>query len=318
MVEHVALLIVGLALLLASGDLLVRGAVGLATAQRVPTLIVGLTIVAFGTSAPELVVSVQSVLAGAPGIALGNVIGSNIANVLLVLGFPAVIFPIAAQAHGLKLHTSVMLAATAAFAAVAYLFGAITLAIGTALFAAIVGYVVYTGARGKNREEPSMVDDVAEFGQSDRLTPRILFFLAIGLVGLPVGAHLLVDHGGQLAAALGVRDEIIGLTIVAFGTSLPELATVVAAAMHRKSDVALGNIIGSNIFNLLAVGGAIGLAGGARFDAATLRFDLPIMAAVAILISAFVYAKRDIGRLSGLAMGLAYLAFIIALAAKST
>ena len=131
-----------------------------------------------------------------------------------------------------------------------------------------------------------------------------------GLIGLPLGAHLLVENGAALAAGLGVRDGLIGLTIIAFGTSLPELATVGAAALHKKSDVAIGNVIGSNIFNLLAVGGAAGIAGGATFDQASLTIDQPMMVAAAILIAGYIFTQRSIGRVSGAAMTLIYIAFI--------
>ncbi len=319
MVAQIALIAVGLALLLVAGDLLVRGAVSLARALRVPALIVSLTIVAFGTSAPELVVAIQAVLAGKAGIAIGNIIGSNIANILLVIGLPAVIYPISAHVQGLRRHATTMLVATAAFAALAYGPGTISPATGAALFAGIVLYVSYMGLRARAANgDAALLDDVSDYAEGDGFSPRIIVYLAAGLVGLPLGAHLLVENGADLAAQLGVRDEVIGLTIVAFGTSLPELATVVAAAMHRKSDVAMGNIIGSNIFNILAVGGAAGLAGGATFDPMSLQFDLPIMIASAIAFSAYVYGRHDIGRTSGVAMFLGYTAFVVALAAKAS
>ncbi|MEL7487179.1 MAG: calcium/sodium antiporter [Pseudomonadota bacterium] len=313
----IALMVLGLAVLLISGDLLVRGAVGLATALRIPALVVSLTIVAFGTSAPELVVTVQAVLRDSAGIALGNIIGSNIANILLVLGFPAVIYPITTKVRGLRRHAVVMLAATALFSGFAYFNRGIDFAAGALLFGGILAYVGYMWIRATSGGVDPVIDEVAEYAEAGGLSFVTILYLVAGLVGLPLGAHLLVTHGEALASSLGVRDELIGLTIVAFGTSLPELATVVAAAFHKKSDVAIGGVVGSNIFNLLAVGGAAGLAGGATFDASSLAFDLPVMIAVALAIGAFVFARRDIGRLAGAIFAVAYIAFIVALALKS-
>ncbi|MEM9169691.1 MAG: calcium/sodium antiporter [Pseudomonadota bacterium] len=320
----VALIVLGLAILLVSGDLLVRGAVALARALNVPALIVSLTIVAFGTSAPELVVTVQAVLSGNSGIALGNIVGSNIANVLLVLGLPAVIYPISAHVPGLPRHAAVMTVATLAFAAVAYSgygasdggAGVINFPIGAVFFTVIVAYVVYMGLRARGSDDP-MLDDVDEYADGGRLNVLTLIFLVAGLVGLPLGANLLVTYGGGLAANLGVRDELIGLTVIAFGTSLPELATVVAAAVHKKSDVAIGGVVGSNIFNLLAVGGAAGLAGGAAFDEKALTLDLPVMLAATAALLAFILLRRDIGRIAGAIFFIAYCLFIAVLAQSS-
>ena len=314
METSIALMILGLAILLISGDLLVRGAVGLATALKIPALVVSLTIVAFGTSAPELVVTIQAVLKDSAGIALGNIIGSNIANVLLVLGFPAIIYPITTQVEGLRRHAAVMLAASFVFAGYAYLNGSLDQAAGVVLFASILAYVGYMWMRAMRGGVDPVIDEVAEYADGGGLTVSTILFIAAGLIGLPLGAHLLVTHGESLATSLGVRDELIGLTIVAFGTSLPELATVVAAAFHKKSDVAIGGVVGSNIFNLLAVGGAAGLAGGAVFDPGSLSLDLPIMLAVALVISFFVFTRREINRVTGCIFAVSYLAFIAVLA----
>lgn len=315
MFAEISLVIVGLFILLIAGELLVRGAVDLARALNIPALIVSLTIVAFGTSAPEIIVSIQAVLNGSPGIALGNIIGSNIANILMVIGIPAIIYPISAHVPGLRPHVLVLGLATAAFAIAAYVVGAITFAIGLALFITLLiylGYMLYDATKGRHNNP--VLDEVEEFGDGNGLRISTVGFIIAGLVGLPLGAHLLVTNGASLAGAMGVRETIIGLTVVAFGTSLPELATVLSAALKRKSDVAVGSIIGSNIFNLLAVGGITGLVGGATFDPASLRFDIPVMIIAALLLIMFVWTKRDIGRTAGFLMGLAYVGFIIYLA----
>lgn len=319
MILDLALILLGLAVLLVGGDLLVRGAVGLATGLKIPPLLVSLTIIAFGTSAPELVVSVTSVLEHEPGIALGDIIGSNIANVFLVLGLPALIYPISAHVPGLRRHAVAMLLATAAFAAIAYAAGSLERLTGAALFAGVILYVIFLAimARRTDGRDP-VIDEVGEYAEGARtnMGAAALYVMA-GLIGLPVGAHLLVESGSSLAAALGVRAEIIGLTVIAFGTSLPELATVAAAAFHKKSDVAIGNVVGSNIFNLFAVGGAAGLAGSAPFTGAALRLDIPAMIVAAAALSYFIFTRRDIGRIEGAVFVLAYAGFIAALASQA-
>lgn len=314
MAYEIFMVVLGLIILLIAGDLLVRGAVGLAAALKIPALVISLTIVAFGTSAPELVVSVQAVLSGNDGIALGNIIGSNIANVFLVLGLPAIIYPITTHVPGLRRHAIIMLIATAALCVAAYSAGKIDTRIGAGLFVCIIVYVVYLWVRASRGAGEPVIDEVEEYLEAAKLSPKTVLFLAAGLIGLPAGAHLLVSNGANLAAYLGVREEVIGLTIVAFGTSLPELATVIAAALHRNSDIAIGGVIGSNIFNIFAVGGAAGLAGTAYFDPESLIIDIPVMILAALVLSAFVLTRRDIGRLTGVFIFAAYVGFILVLA----
>lgn len=315
LVAEIALIVLGLIVLLVAGDLLVRGAAGLASALKIPALIVSLTVVAFGTSAPELFVSVNAVLTGNSGIAIGNIVGSNIANIFLVLGLPALIYPISAHVKGLRRHGVIMLAATAAFSVIAYRGGVLDHRAGAALFAGILFYVasLWTRARAGGGDEP-VVPEVGEYAEAATSTGKTIFFLIAGLIGLPLGAQLLVSNSAALAAALGVREDVIGLTIIAFGTSLPELATVTAAAFHKKSDVAMGAVVGSNIFNILAVGGATGLAGVATFHPASLELDIPVMIGAGLIAAFFIFARRDIHRVSGLLMCLAYAGFIARLA----
>ena len=315
--SEILLIVVGLVVLLVAGDLLVRGAVSLAAALHIPALLISLTIVAFGTSAPELVVTVKAVLGGNDGIAIGNIIGSNIANIFLVLGLPALIYPVTTHVPGLRRHVFLMLAATGAFVGAAYIRGHIGTTIGAVFFSGIVLYLIYMWGRARSGGRDPVIDEVSEYVSAPGVTIKTLAFLAAGLIGLPLGAQLLVTNGESLALGLGVRESIIGLTIIAFGTSLPELATVFAAAVHKKSDVAIGGVIGSNIFNVLAVGGAAGLAGTAEFDAATKSLDIPIMIGAAIILTFFVLTKRDIGRISGLAFLVFYAGFMFLLAKTS-
>lgn len=315
MIGDALFIFLGLAVLLVGGDLLVRGAVGIAGALRVPALIVSLTIIAFGTSAPELVVAVAAVLEKEPGIAVGNIVGSNIANILLVLGLPALAYPMLTRIDGLRRHGVVLLVATAALAGVAYLGGALGRGQGLAFIAGIIAYVAFLAFLGRSgRSRDPVIDEVAEYSDSGKTgLGASIAYLACGFIGLPVGADILVVHGSALAASFGARPEVIGLTVVALATSLPELATVGAAALRKRSEVAIGNIIGSNIFNIFAVGGAAGLAGGIEFSAETRSFELPVMIAASLTLAAFVLARRDIGRLAGLVFVGAYAVFIAAL-----
>lgn len=305
------LLLAGLAILLVAGELLVRGAVSLAKLLSIPALLIGLTVVAFGTSAPELVVTIQAVLSGDNGIAMGNIVGSNVANILLVLGLPAIVSAISLATPRLRRHAAVMIAATAVFCGFVYVTGVIgTLAGGVmlALIAAYIGLIAFDAMRGGG--EADLMAEVEELGATEASRWRTPLYLVLGLVGLPLGAHLLVSSGSDLARLLGVRDEVIGLTIVAFGTSLPELATVFAAALKREADVAVGNILGSNIFNLLFVGGVAGLVGTSTFSDAARTIDLPVMIASAVLLAGLVFARGRIGRLLGVVLTLAYVAYI--------
>ena len=318
MAEMFALVLAGVALLLVSGDLLIRGAVGAAQALHVPPIIIGLTIVAFGTSAPELVVTVNAVLSDSPGIAFGNIIGSNIANILLVLGAAALVNPMPTELPGLRRNMSIMLLASALFAAFVYVGSYLDFYRGAALFALIVVYLAYLGIgifKGKTKDAAAQELTDLEDGPKSGL--KIAAFLIVGLVGLPFGAHLLVENGAGLARLLHVRDELIGLTLIAVGTSLPELATVIPAALRRHSEVALGNVVGSNIFNLLAVGGAAGLAGGGEFTGAAGRLDVPVMLVAALIAAAFIYGHQTIARWVGGALVAAYIGYMVVLGTSS-
>jgi cation:H+ antiporter len=224
---------------------------------------------------------------------------------------PAIIYPISAHVSGLRRHGAIMILATVLFAAIAYVNGAIDTRTGAILFGGIILYVAYIwfrSARGA-KDEP-VVDEVAEYAVGSSPAAKSIFYIIAGLIGLPLGANLLVTNASALAIDMGVREELIGLTIIAFGTSLPELATVIAAALRKRSDVAMGSVIGSNIFNLLAVGGAAGLIGTVEFGRASLEIDIPVMIAVAAFAALFIFLRRDIGRVTGLIMCAAYGAFI--------
>ena len=304
------LVAVGLAVLLLAGDLLVRGAVNLALRAGVPALMVGMTVVAFGTSAPELLVSVQAVLAGAGGLALGNVVGSNTANILLVLGAPALIAAVAVGRDVTRDYL-IMLAISALFVALAFtgVIGRWQAAVLLGAFALFMADSFRRARRARNGPQPEELE-----GADPALPPlHIAIFTALGLIGLPLGAQMLVTGSVSIAEALGVSDLIIGLTIVAVGTSLPELATTLMAAIRREGGVALGNIIGSNLFNLALILGVAGLVGPMPIPAQMLALDIWVMLAASLVLGLFIWAARPISRLWGLVLLLAYAGYIWAI-----
>ncbi|MDP2739562.1 MAG: calcium/sodium antiporter [Pseudorhodobacter sp.] len=285
----------GLAMLVFAGDALVRGAVNFSLRLGIPALVVALTVVAFGTSAPEMLVSVKAVLADQPGIALGNVVGSNIANVLLVLGIPALIATIHSSRLDLRRGYATMIAATMLFIVLSLL-GPITWWHALILLVGL-GLMLWDNYRATQVHRAS-VDLAATLEGADPSMPwwKISSFLAVGLIGLPIGADLLVESSVNIARVLGISETVIGLTLVAIGTSLPELATSIAAAFRKQADVAMGNVIGSNVFNLLGIIGVAGLVGDLAVPAELLRSDLWVMLAVSLLLVPFVLMKRDITR----------------------
>lgn len=314
MIVEFLLAALGLVILVLAGDALVRGAVNLSLRLGIPALVVGLTVVAFGTSAPELLVSVQAVLKNAPGIALGNVVGSNTANILLVLGIPAIISTIRAGDCEVTRSYVMMLVASALFIVLSFL-GPITWWHALILLA---GLAVMLGDNFRHarahRAAVANGDSAAEEVEgADPGMPgwKIAMFLVIGLAGLPLGADLLVDSAVEIASALGVSDAVIGLTLVAVGTSLPELATTVVAALRRQADVALGNVIGSNMFNLLGIIGVAGLVGPLAVPPGLLQVDLWVMLAASLAILPVVVLRWNISRAGGVLLTGAYLAYVV-------
>ncbi|MBB04715.1 MAG: sodium:proton exchanger [Pseudooceanicola sp.] len=308
---------VGLVILLLAGDALVRGAVNLSLRVGIPALIVSLTIVAFGTSAPELLVGISAVLDGKPGLALGNVVGSNTANVLLVLGLPAIISRMRTSQIDTKRSYYMMLMATVAFIALSFT-GTLTWMVGLVL---LLGLALVLGDQAREARVHMADQRAAEASEGvevegadpDMRWWKIILFLAIGLIGLPLGADLLVENASIIARDFGVSDAVVGLTLVALGTSLPELATTVVAAMRRQADVALGNVIGSNLFNLLGIIGITTLFGPIPVTQEFLSFDLWVMLGAALILVPFVVFGRDLGRRWGVVFSLLYIAYVIAL-----
>ncbi|WP_295314820.1 calcium/sodium antiporter [Roseobacter sp.] len=297
----------GLVILLLAGDALVKGAVNLSLRLGIPALIVSLTIVAFGTSAPELLISVQAVLEDVPGLALGNVVGSNTANILLVLGIPAILATMHTSECNTRKTYNFMILASLLFIGLAFR-GVFDWISGAILLAALA-FVLTDAFRDTQKHRAACKEDPEEEPEgADPDMPgwRIAVFLVLGLVGLPLGADLLVDNATVIAQEYGVSDTVIGLTLVAIGTSLPELATTVMAALRRQADVALGNVIGSNMFNLLAIIGIASFIGPIPVDPEFLTFDLWVMLVASLILAVFVYTRQDINRTWGIVLTALY------------
>lgn len=304
----------GFILLLGGAEFLVRGAVSIAERLGVSPLVIGMTIVALGTSAPEAVVSVNAALAGAAGLAVGNVVGSNIANVLLILGAAALVKPIVTAAGGLTKDGAVMMVGTVVFIALA-LFGVIDLWRGIILLVVFTGFLGYNWWRetaGRNAEELAEIhmEEVKEFETNfgPIWVSWLVFF--VGLGALLWGADLLVDGGVTIARQWGVSEEVIGLTMVAIGTSLPELAASVVAAIRGHSEVALGNVLGSNLFNLLFVIGLASLFAPIPVAPQILSFDLWVMFLSSLVLMPFLGDGKRFGRAFGGLFLVVYFAYI--------
>ena len=314
MITAFAFAALGLVILLLAGDVLVRGAVNLSLRLGIPALIVSLTVVAFGTSAPELLISIQAVLEGVPGLALGNVVGSNTANVLLVLGIPALISCLDPPEADTRKSYLVMMAGSLLFVALAatgvlgWWQGAVLL-LAMGLMLADQFREAYAHANDGDVEELEEAEDGMPWW-------KIGLYLVLGLIGLPVGADLLVDNATIIAREFGVTETVIGLTLVALGTSLPELATTVMAALRRHSEVAIGNVIGSNLFNLLAIMGVTALVGPVPVASNFFAFDFWVMLAASAILAPFVFARLRMGRLLGFGLTALYVLYVVCVFAK--
>ena len=303
--------LLGLAILLVAGDFLVRGAVNLALRFGIPALIVSLTIVAFGTSAPELIISIQGILEGAPGLALGNAVGSNTANILLVLGVPALVSRLHTAQYDTRKSYVSMVGASFIFIALCGL-GPIIWVHGVILLI-MLGLIIADQVRAAIvHRRTAEVNDVegAVLGMPGW---KIVAFLLAGIVGLPIGADLFVDAAVEIAEDFGLSDSAIGLTLVALGTSMPELATTTMAAYRRQADVAIGNVIGSNLFNILAIVGVASFFGPMPVPREFMVFDLWVMLGASLLLIPFVFPpKWDLTRRWGTLLTALYLAYVVA------
>lgn len=314
------LIIAGLILLAVGGELIVRGAVGIANRIGISPMLAGLTIVGFGTSTPELATSLQAAFAGAPGIALGNVIGSNIANILLILGISALIYPLTVNRLAYR-RDAIALMGSALLCAAAVALGTVGPASGIVLLVALVGYI-YWAYRSEAAASAAGPDAEAErhIHEAEDTTPPaatngwlLAGMVIIGLAGAIFGARLLVQGAVILAQAAGMSESVIGLTIVAVGTSLPELVACVVAVLRRHMDVAIGNVIGSNIYNICGILGITAIIHPIEVAAEIARFDIWIMLGVTALLLVQLRSGWKVTRIEGavlVALYAGYTAFL--------
>lgn len=299
---QILLLAVGFVMLVKGADWFVDGASGIAAKMHIPQLVIGLTIVAMGTSAPEAAVSISAALKGSADITIGNIVGSNILNILIILGLASVIVPIAVAKSTIRIDIPYMLGITAVLLLLGW-DGTITLIdslILLALFIAYLGYMLYMAMHGS--DEGEQIKDLKLW--------QALLYTAIGLVLIVLGANVAVDAATALARIFGLSERFIGLTIVALGTSLPELFTSVAAARKGNADIAIGNIVGSNIFNILFVVGLSGLITPVPFTA-NFRIDTLVAIAAGVILLLCSLRQKKLLRWHGIVMLLGYAAYFL-------
>ena len=303
----IALLIVGFVMLTKGADWFVDGSSALAFRLGIPQLVIGLTIVAMGTSAPEAAVSITSALKGNEGITVGNVVGSNIMNILLILGIASVIVPLAVQKSTRMIEIPYMIAITVLFGVLGYTGEMVTRVEGGILWIAFLiylGYLLWMAKKGKEDNEPD---------EKQKSLPVQLLMILAGLICIVLGSDFVVDGATEIAKVIGISERIIGLTIVAFGTSLPELVTSIAAARRGNADIAIGNIVGSNVFNILFVAGTSALISPVVFESKFV-LDTAVATATAVLLLVCVCNKEGkLKRSGGIIMLLAYAAYFVKL-----
>lgn len=303
----IALLIVGFVMLTKGADWFVDGSSALAFRLGIPQLVIGLTIVAMGTSAPEAAVSITSALKGNEGITVGNVVGSNIMNILLILGIASVIVPLAVQKSTRMIEIPYMIAITVLFGVLGYTGEMVTRVEGGILWIAFLiylGYLLWMAKKGKEDNEPD---------EKQKSLPVQLLMILVGLICIVLGSDFVVDGATEIAKVIGISERIIGLTIVAFGTSLPELVTSIAAARRGNADIAIGNIVGSNVFNVLFVAGTSALISPIVFESKFV-LDTAVATATAVLLLVCVCNKESkLKRSGGIIMLAAYAAYFVKL-----
>jgi cation:H+ antiporter len=316
----IVFLVAGLAILFVGGELTVRGAVGLARFLGVSPAVIGLTVVGFGTSAPELVVTVQAALAGKSGLAIGNVVGSNISNLLLILGVGAVMWPLtcglaaARRDAGMMVFSAVILVGLGMYGLIEWWHGIIMIA----LLLIYLGITYFNDKKDQasRKLHEREVEELEELESAPSSVPLIFLFTILGLIGLVVGADLMVKGAIGIAESFGVPETVIGLTIVALGTSLPELAATAIAAYRKHTDVAIANVLGSCVFNVLSILGITALVSPLVVEPDIRNIDLWVMLAATVFVTVLLLKNCKIGRLAGAVLILAYVAYIASLAPR--
>lgn len=302
MLLNIFLLVLGFVLLMRGADVFVDGAAAISRRLHVPEIVIGLTVVAMGTSAPEAAVSILGNLHGASGISVGNIIGSNIANILLILGVAACISTLKLACNTVRYEIPFVIFITALLGFIGFRYGEIGRVGATVLLVLFVAFLAYSFMVSKSEEPDEVIENKSGF--------HILVMLVAGLVALIWGSDMIINSATGIARYLGVPGRIIGLTVVAFGTSLPELSTCISAAIKKKSDLVVGNIVGSNIFNILFVLGVAGVVGTIPFDYDFVG-DAVIATSVAVILWLVSLHSKKLGRYSGVLFVLLYAIYII-------
>jgi cation:H+ antiporter len=306
-------IIIGLVVLTVGAELLIRGSTELARRLGVSDLLIGLTLIGFGTSTPELVSSVQAALIGSPGVAVGNVVGSNIINILFILGMSALIAPFVVDQKAFRRDGAVVLAATVVMIGVS-MAGEYSRFVGFAFIAAIIGYIIFAFLSERRAPDSPMAEQHIVEGAEAKRGPKSPFvdvvFVVAGLGMLIYGASLLVTGAIKVAAQLGISETIVGLTVVAIGTSLPELVTSVMAALRGKSALALGNVVGSNIYNIFGILGVTAAIKPIAAPSEIVEFDNWVMLGATLLMLLFAMTRSRLDRLEGAAMVACYLGYV--------
>lgn len=308
----IAILILGLIVLIIGGELLVKGSVTIARNLKISPMVIGLTIVSFGTSAPELLVSLQAALEGNPGIAIGNVVGSNIANLGLVLAITVLIFPIIIERSTKLVDWPMMLLATMLF----FLFSLDNVLVfweGAVLLSIIIIFTIVL-VRNSRKENKSLEEEVGETAKGSTVIGLLLLFG--GLVGLYFGSGWFVSGAVDIAKDFNLSDRVIGVTVVAFGTSAPELVASTVAAYRQQTDISVGNLIGSNIFNIMGVLGITSMVVPISVEASVLSFDMYWMIGIALAMFPILFIGKRIGRLKGVLLMITYFAYIYLVLSK--
>jgi len=300
-------LILGLVVLVVGGEFLVRGAVAIAYRYKLSPLVVGMTIVSFGTSAPELLVSLQAALIGSPDIAIGNIIGSNISNLALVLAITAMIFPMPVKDDTIRIDWPMMMGATVLFYLAIVFDKKLNWYEGLAFVVILLTFIVWLirKSRTENKEEKKLM-------QKEKAT-RILYpilLVIVGCIGLGFGANWLVDGAKIVAVNIGISDHVIAATIIAFGTSVPELTTSCIAAFRKQTDISLGNLIGSNLFNILAILGITGMVKEIKISAEVFNYDIFWLLGLSLFILPLVLLQKRISRIGGVMLFVIYISYL--------
>lgn len=308
MLQPALLMIAGVILLVAGAEFMVRGAARLATAAGLSSLFVGLTIVAFATSSPELVVSIQASLADMPGLAVGNVVGSNICNIAIILGITALVKPIPCKLSVIRREVPLVIFATLLFWWMCV--DGITRGEAWVLVFGLAAYTTWAYLTARSEPSEATYEELRDRGPIASIVVRNLVLVGLGLGGLIFGSDLLVNGAVEIAEMLGWSDEVIGLTVVAIGTSLPEVATSIVAAARGEPDIAVGNVMGSNLWNLLGVAGIAGTIQGLDVDPQLIGFDIPILLVFSLACLPIMSRQRRVSRGEGVVLLAGYAAYV--------